>query len=390
MGFKEENDKLLSSLLDRTFFKAWKEPDNPKLVNFRSLEFMINYRCNLTCRYCYVNRYGDELYPKELYSDEKRILQNLELVLDWMLENSYSPKIEIFGGEPLVQNIGFKCLDLILEKLSGKVETKIVIPTNFTFLLNEKLTERVEELLEKSKKVNLPIFLSASFDGKYCESNRPFRGRKECRDDEYYDKCFSFASKWKFGFHPMIYSRHIEKWKDNFLWFQKMMQKHDIPFHNIYLLEVRNQEWTLHQTKLFGDFVRFLIHWSYRKVGRANFLDFLFKKRGFNILTASLSTHGRGIGCSFQSALYLRLGDLAIVPCHRTCYKPFVIGRFKVDKGKIVGVEANNIELGVMKAAFHTNTFPYCETCLIKSLCSFGCLGAQLETTGDMFTPIPR
>jgi len=30
-----------------------------------------------------------------------------------------------------------------------------------------------------------------------------------------------------------------------------------------------------------------------------------------------------------------------------------------------------------------------CELCLIKHLCSGGCLGSQFETTGDLFSPIP-
>ncbi|GAI68001.1 unnamed protein product, partial [marine sediment metagenome] len=30
-----------------------------------------------------------------------------------------------------------------------------------------------------------------------------------------------------------------------------------------------------------------------------------------------------------------------------------------------------------------------CESCLIKHLCSGGCLGSQFEVTGDLFSPIP-
>ena len=394
MSYQQENDALVTSMLERTFFKAWKTKD-PRLLNFQGVEFILNYKCNLACKYCYVHRYGDKLYPPELYADEDKLLNNLEMVLDWFLANNYAPKIELFSGEALVQDIGHKALNMILDKLGGQIETNIVIPTNYTFLLSPTLTEKVEALLTRSREVGLPISLSASFDGKHCEENRPFRSgnrQEDPRDDAYYDRCFAFAKKWSFGFHPMIYSEKIRNWKDNFLWFQEMLKKHDIPWYNIYLLEVRNPEWSTQQTKDFADFIQFLIKWSFNKCNGdiSEFLHFIFNNRGFNILSSALSTIGRGIGCSFQSQFMLRLGDLALVPCHRTSYEPFVLAHLNVEDDKITGeVTARNPEFAVFKHAFSAKTFPYCETCLIKSMCSFGCLGAQLETTGDLFTPIP-
>lgn len=392
MSYQEQNDALVTSMLERTFFKAWQTRD-PELLNFRGIEFILNYKCNLGCKYCYIHKFGEELYPSELYEDEYQILGNLEMVLDWFLANNYAPEIEFFSGEALVQDIGFKALSLILDKLGGKIETEIMIPTNYTFLLSDALTERVEALLSRGQEVGIPLFLSASFDGKHCEENRPFKyGSVDPRDDDYYDRCFAFAKKWKFGFHPMIYSEGIRNWEANFLWFQEMLRKHDIPWHNIYLLEIRNAEWSIQQTRDFTDFIQFLINWTYHNPchGKASeYLRFLFEGRGFNILSNVLSTTGRGIGCSFQSQLYLRLGDLALVPCHRTSYEPFILGHLQVENDQIVGVKTRNPELAVFKHAFSARTFPYCEMCLIKPLCSFGCLGAQLETTGDLFTPIP-
>jgi hypothetical protein len=56
------------------------------------------------------------------------------------------------------------------------------------------------------------------------EENRPYKSNLDLpieviRDDAYYDKCFDFVKNNGGGFHPMIYSKNIEKWKDNFLWF---------------------------------------------------------------------------------------------------------------------------------------------------------------------------
>lgn len=409
MTFQEENNKLAESFFNRTYGKAW-TTDDPKYVNFKSLEIDINYKCNLTCRYCYVARYKEQLYPKSLYEDEDKLMNNLSIFLDWMVDNNYKPSLEIFNGEPSVQHIFYKAVDMMMDKLSSHYSMPIVAPTNYTFLLNENFKSEMDRIIERGNKCGMPIVLSASVDGKYCESQRPFAGMvkakgltpnrnflwedtdmKDYRDDKFYDKVFEYASKNGFGFHPMIYSDNIQHWKKNFLWFQDNFKKWNIPFNNIYLLEVRNMEWSVEQIKEFGKFIEFLIYFSWDMSGRnwTRFRNFLITGKGFNILNSPLSRIGRGLGCSFQSTLQLRLGDLAIMPCHRTSYSHLIPARFNTNNGKITGITANNPELWISSVSAEGNNFPYCEICPIRQVCSKGCLGSQYETTGDMFTPIP-
>lgn len=393
MTFQEENNQLLQSYLERTFFYAWQHKEDKQFLNFRRLEIDLNAKCNLDCKYCYYAKYGDELYPSEI-SHSKDILNNLELLLDWLIEKGYAPDLEFFSGEPLFQKVGFDALELILKKFrNAKSKPKmIVIPTNFTFLLNEKLTNKVEELINSSKEVGIPIYLSASFDGKYCEANRPFKSGTEKRSEAYYDRCFEFGVKHHCGFHPMVYSELIEKWKQNFLWFQGKFREFGIPFNNIYLLEVRNAEWSDRQIRDYMDFLEFLINWTFKEPCNGNltcYLDFLFKGRGYNILTNCLTSVGRGLGCSLQACLYVRLGDLALIPCHRQSYEQFILGNLLVKNGKIESIQAKNPELAIGEIAFDFKTMPQCENCLIKYLCQGQCLGAMYEVTGDFFSPIP-
>lgn len=410
--YQEENNAMLKAYLDRTFYHAWKNPADLSTVNYQGLEIIFNYTCNLNCSYCYVSRYGDQLYPPELYEDEEALLHNLDIILDWLVENNYSPRLEFFSGEPFVQRSVFRALNKILDRMgNGKTNTKtVLIPTNYTFILSESLTKQVENIIQKGKDVGIYVSLSASIDGKYCDANRPFRYNiaksefeknriwkweyndiPDKRDDAYYDKCFAFAKKYEFGFHPMIYSQNIEKWKDNFLWFQSMFKKFDIPWNNIYLLEVRNPEWTPEKTIEFGKFIEFLIEWTYKQCGDdfERYINFVVRGKGFNILASPIIKIGRGIGCSIQSMIYLRLGDLKIVPCHRTSYDQFGYGKLKVVDDKIVDVEAISPELLIGINATNANNYPYCEQCGISESCSHGCLGAQHETTGDFFTPFP-
>ena len=393
MTYQEENNKLVESFFDHTFGKGYRHPELKESENFRSLEIFFNDKCNLACKYCYLQRFGDKLYPKEL-QDGKKLIENLGLFLDWLDEKEYVPNhIEIFSGEVFIQDAGWKAIDMILDRYKGREKKTefLVVPTNFTFILSPDLTQKVENVLEKARDIGLPMGLSSSFDGKYCEANRPFKSGKEIRDDAYYDKVFQFSKKWGTGFHPMVYSEHIENWEKNWLWFQENFTKYRLPWRNIYLLEVRNVEWTDKQMEDFGKFMEFLIRWTFKYPCGGDleaYTKFLFDG-GYNILRNPLTSIGRGIGCSIQSAMALRLGDLSWVPCHRTSYSPFNFGHFKVENGKITGFEAKNTDMLTAMYSFDASTQPWCEQCLLKSLCSFGCLGSQLEVTGDPFTPIP-
>jgi len=306
------------------------------------------------------------------------------LLTDWLRDSGFHGVIEIFSGEPTQLSFFWEILDYILDNLPN---AHVVIPTNMTFLLDEGLTKNMETRL-KTKRVHL----SASIDGKYLQSlNRPFKF-KQRYDDEFFEKAFTFAKKWHIGFHPMIYSNGIELWKKNFLWFMEMYEKYNLPKESLYLLEVRNEEWSVKQIYEFYKFTRFLVGYAFDVIANKDiraFKDFIFKKRGFNILSSPFTTIGRGIGCSIQSTLTVRLGDLAIVPCHRLAYDSFVAGRFVVRDGKIVGIEAENPETFISILTADIRNSPICETCILKHLCSGGCLGAQFESTGNLFAPIP-
>ena len=276
MTYKEENNIVLENFFNRSFFDSWAEPRRGKGRNvYNSIEIYLTTDCNLSCKYCYLNRHEDRLYPKEL-RDDKIILRNLGLMIDYLIDNHYTPRIDIFSGAGAESTLGINALNLIYEKYAlADIEDRpghVSLPTNFTFILDDKLTKQLEEIKIKFNAIDINVGLSVSVDGKYMEENRPFRNEKRVnsemlvrdknndpRDDEYYDKMFTFAKKHHAGFHPMVYSRKIEDWKQNFLWFQEQFEKYDIPFDNIYLLEIRNAEWTDEQLYHYSEFLEFLI-----------------------------------------------------------------------------------------------------------------------------------
>ena len=392
MNFEEENDELGRSFLERMYFDEWKKDEEDRSANRSTLELDSRFDCNLDCKYCYVAKYGDELYPDV---DDRTLYENAEKVMEWLIENGMNPGLELFAGEPLVQDVNFEILDMIFRKFEGveKAPSKIVIPTNFTWIKSDKYLEKVEELMVKSREKGMPVYLSASIDGKYCADNRP--PIKFTEED--YEKIFEFAKEWQCGFHPMVYSEEIENWKKNWRWFQEKFEEYDMPFNQIYLLEVRNREWSKEQINEFGEFLKWLIDWTVEKVGKERLLDFIFND-GYNILSHSFCTVGRGIGCSIQSTVFLRLADMGIGPCHRLSYDQFMLAELKEkdaspdgdDATADLGVEVHRPELLIGHTAFDNEYQPMCEKCTINKLCTGQCLGAMYEETGDMFSPIPN
>ena len=336
---------------------------------------------------CYITRFGSKLYPENIHSDDNVILNNTKMLLDWLLKNEYKPRMEIFSGETLMQNVGYDVLNMVIDFCST-YKGSITIPTNMNFVMNNNFLEKFIKAEEKAKALGVGVHLSASVDGLYCDKNRPFREKGLQRD---YDKIFSFASKYKVPFHPMIYSKEIECWKDNFLWFQEMFEKYDIPWYSLYLLEIRNSEWSISQIKEFEKFISFVVSWTRKKLENLNDYDFLkcvLQNKIFNMFNL-LYAIGRGTGCSIQSTMQLRLADLSVFACHRLAYDYFRLYKFAHNDEEITGIEGINPELAVAVQAMSHKSFPYCQLCMVKELCGGQCLGSMYENTGDMFTPIP-
>ena len=397
ISYKQQNDQLLENFLEKRFFTSWrmsdkKREDSPHYMNYASLEFDLNPLCSTNCRYCYLAKYGEQLMPKESWN-KKKILDNLSIILKWLKKNNFNPNLEIFSGDPLVQNISYKIMEMICDWYGDKAPdgSSLVIPTNMDFLHYDDKVDAVFDFIDRFAKKNAKLVFSASVDGLYLEKNRPHRSKLLKYDSEFYDKLFRFSAATGTGFHPMVYSEGIESWPENFLWFQDRFESYNIPWSNIYLLEVRNKEWSVEQCIGLEKFMNFLVKWTWRKCGcdPDKMVDFLFKGRGFNILSSGMSTIGRGIGCSIQSTLMLRLGDLKFFPCHRTSYNFMETGEFITKDGEVTGIKALNPSFMMTINSMNISGAAMCYSCPISQFCSGGCLGSQYEITGDPFSPIP-
>ena len=396
--FKQELSEFAFNLLKERIASFKKKDSNTLHDNiWRSLEINIGNYCNLQCKYCYINRYNDKLYPMHSLKGDTA-LRNLNILLNWLYDQQCVPRnIEIFGGDVFSSQYGFGVLNTLLEFFKGKElkPAEISIPANGTFILDDRKTQKVEKMIGDFAENNIILQISLSIDGKYMEEiNRPFKPifHKQ-RDDVFFEKAFKFAQKHGFGFHPMVYSNNIEHWPENFVWFVQNYYKHGIPLTHLYLLAVRNYEWTQSQIIDLGRFVRFLAQFTYRVMqngDKEKFVQLILRPHTqFNILNGPFSTCQRGVGCSLQTSLMVNIADLSLQPCHRTNYEHTRIGKFIVENDSIVGFEADNPEFYVALSSFNTRSQPLCEMCIFKFLCSGICPGSQLETTGHVFIPFP-
>lgn len=409
----KERKELMWHFLDKTFFTDWRKrsKEDRATMMYTSLELMVSSSCNLNCEYCYYhqNSFGPELNPPEI-SKKENLLDNTRILFNYLKQEKLYPKnIELFGGEIFLKPVVYKMLDMVadfIETYPPDVERpSIVLPTNFSWITRPELVEKVENLYNRFKDIGTYMALSASIDGKYMDPvNRPSTSHREDQHafytDERYDKIFKFAKKYNVGFHPMIHYNNIEQWSENFTWFQRKFHEFDIPWHHIYLLEVRNDGWTKDSIKHYGYFFEYVLDFIYNKCGQRPDVfmnEVMFaggeghKNRppiGLNLIN-NISTVGRGIGCSMQTALPVRMGDLMISPCHRQSYNYTSGFQFLTDGNTITDIELFNLEYYLAMATTSIHSWPYCESCIINNICTHGCPGSQFESMGDPFTPIP-
>lgn len=399
--FQKEQNELLKTVLDLRFFLPWQDTtwDEGAIRNDTSLEIYITNVCNQRCEYCYLTKYPD-LYPEE-YNSPELIKKNLRILYEYILEKGYNiPKLEFFSGEIWHSQFGWDILDITLEYIKrGMTIGWIMIASNCSFVIKDSSFYKIQNYIDEFQRHGAPLVFSISCDGRVIEdTTRPLIG--ESKDDDYYERLFTFAKHNNFYFHPMVASISAKQWIENYKWWINEMEKWDMDPSKIMMLEVRNADWTDESIQAYCEFIDYLIEEYFQKNCKGDvelFTRNLFNFRGGHdeklsgYIPWAFPQSDTFIGCTCATDLSIRLGDLAIVPCHRTAYNKYLYGKFKVENDKIVGIEANNPQMAVkiLMSNFNLASFG-CDTCVYNDYCLKGCFGAQYEELGDPFFPVPN
>lgn len=406
--FQEEENLLLENMLKTYRYDILKSPyqDLEKgLKKIIQIEFVITSACNLNCEYCYLQKFADKLVPPSC-RDEATILKNLKLFLDFWKEQDFKCNLDLFSGEIWHTDFGIKILKTVLEYVrEGLTIYNITIPSNSSFIFSDNY-ETIRELIYDFKKLGTRLVFSASVDGMLLEdTTRPFKdpNYKDIRTEDYYIKLFEFCKEFGYGFHPMLAAYGIEKWIDNWNWWVDFFLEHYnndylAAYNKIMMLEVRNNDWTKEKLIHFKKFQDYYYNWVWEKVANKD-PEIMTKvitkveeeKYGQNYSILQLTEVGEVINCAVGRSLIIRLGDLAIIPCHRTSYDKYIYGHYVVENNKITGkVKAKNTLMPIIcNIGNSNNMFSKCHSCDIRNVCLKGCLGSQLENMHEPTLCVP-
>ena len=409
LTFEQENDLILNNVIENCFIKTWKKDFQQRSRNEErlSLELFITSECNQTCSYCYLCKYEKYLYPIE-YRDKTQIFNNCKLVLDYCAEQGLKfNRIDLFSGEIWGTDFGNSILDLLLEyaQKSKLICKNITIPTNYSFMLNDNTRQIMKNYTKHFKDCNIKLNLSCSNDGYFIDlktrpinKNSTFEYEKGTAD--YYDKLFDFVKEIGCGFHPMIAAHGIEYWKENYKWWiDTLLEKGFDPLECIMFLEVRNDDWTEEKIIHYLEYLNFSCDYMIEKVFSRydNPIQYFSRwvhnldrsqQRSSHYTPLRITEANEQITCSAPKSLSIRLGDLAIIPCHRTCYEENLLGYCEVQDDKIIGFNrAKNIQLLNNMYLSSTTSMAECGGCKYKYFCTKGCLGAQLESNNELLFP---
>lgn len=406
LTYQEEKNACLEYMLNKIYsiFQADVE-SRSEAIQKCGLEMYLTPDCNQSCSYCYLCKYKDELYPKQ-YRDPELILKNLRIFLDYCIEKKLNPpRFDLFSGEIWDTQFGYDVLQVVYEAtVKGFKPEVIVIPSNFSFVLKDEALAIIDDYMNKFKQINIRVCWSCSNDGKYIDAmTRPFNNEEEYElkkgTDAYYDRIFKFCEKWQLGFHPMVSAHGIEYWRDNFdWWMDKVIRYNTDALSGIMFLEVRNDDWTEekihhyllylnHCVDYYDNF--FKTHPIFAQDPNAfrKWIHHQLTKHSGSYSPLFLTSRQPYPGCTIQRTLAVRMGDLAIVPCHRTSYQELVGGYYIVENDKIVGVQAENIQMMNQIWCNNMSGMSKCGSCPYTDYCLKGCYGAQLEATGELLYP---
>ena len=261
----------------------------------------------------------------------------------------------------------------------------------------------MQQYVDKFRSINCPLLISISIDGKIIDiSGRPRNDQNDQYTDEFYERIGSFARINGFLFHPMVSAQNVKYWIENHKWWEQYLKYYDFDISAIMMLEVRDGNWTDENIKDYCKFLEYLLDkWMKEKcdnnpqifanqlVHTGQAMEKLNLNSGGGYFPWLIGEPDNFIGCTIPNHLTVRIGDLAICPCHRTSYNEYLYGYFVVKDDIITGIHAVNPTIAIKIFMGNTLTSnPLCDQCIIKGCCLKGCLGSQFEYGKDIFMPL--
>ena len=106
-----EDKVMLQTFLDSYLFNNKNNDKN--VASNAEVELIIRPECNQKCEYCYITKYGKDLYPIEKRISNIEILNNIHMLLDYFYENKcFVKNWEFFAGDLFYDDLFFDIIGL--------------------------------------------------------------------------------------------------------------------------------------------------------------------------------------------------------------------------------------------------------------------------------------
>lgn len=371
-------------------------PDLDVFLNrISDIELAVTGMCNLSCSYCYFNRWTVENKNK-IYKQRFMDPEVMDIALsEFKKFNEFKEKLNIdtnrsnvtlFGGDAmaslLVNNDMFETLLNLFNKYKTKNTGALVIPANGVYPGWEK-NDWFKELITNS---DVPTCISLSVDGpidfqikQRCSSNwwnneYPEYAVNYNTQEEFDENFFSFLKFLKtnklieLGFHPML-TPYTFKHPNEFYSYYKKILKLFPKFEVIGLLHVRNKD--LNNEVTYEDAIKF-----------SDATVEFYKDTGVHTWLSHHDTELYGIGslfnkraysCSIFSTLFVDL-DGVLNLCHRFKFlkdpKKYELGYINKQDRKLY-LDLDKICKFYRYSKQDKNG---CKDCLVATSCAGDCL----------------
>lgn len=403
--FIEQEKELLNTFLN-SGFKRYKNSIFYESNKVNLLELIITPECNQKCNYCYINKYGDELYPKEERINNETILNNINIIMDYFIKEKkfIFSTLSLFAGDLYGQNLLFETLDILLpyyEYLKINIPEHppftIIIPSSLWFIpVDNMAAEKIYLYQNKFLKYNTHLRFSWSHDGLFSLDER----EKKNLSEEDYKKLFTFCEKSKTGIHPILSANKINNAIENYEWWKNMYKTylpHNFDMYPIPLVCRNPEEWDEESIQKYIEYMKYRLD-DLKAIFNNDIeelTDYIFKDRleqenfTADFFDIYLPVDQGRMKCSFQNSLIIQINNLSIVPCHRLTYKGLVAAKYIVQDNKIIDFIPMNVSQYIDSKTHRVDLGVKCIDCWNNQTCLHGCLGAQREYSGEMYIPIP-
>lgn len=312
--------------------------------------WLLNERCNLNCKFCYVANRFDR--GRELKLDE--ILKILDDVVELGVR-----RIDFTGGEVLLR----EDLPILLEETKRRGIDKVTINTNGTLL--------TEDILEVLARDNIEVYLS--IDGARRDTHESIRG----------------YGTW-----------------DKVLYAAKMLRSFGIKFYTVFAcskVNIREVEGYMLLSKNLGSSKACII--PVLPVGRAGkdiilsqdeLIDVLYRidrtAYSLQIYTELWCTPFAGLVITSPYVSYFgcrSIDEIDITPNGDALICDTLDISFGNVKDGIINIWKNFLQSELTYRLLETVSYPPCNLCEIRDTCKGGCYARSKLLRGDIFSPDP-